>query len=236
MRTFAVAFAEALEELGVRHAFGVTGGAISFFWSALGGTGIKVAHFRHESGAAFAACEASIASGRPVVVFVTTGPGLTNVLTGVYAARHEPARVILVSASTESGMYGRRPIQETGPRTLPWDGVFTAGPLFDFATVVSSPDELRTVVETLADGLAARPRFLAHVSLTLPAQRGAAVRVHPPVHTSVRTGRAGAGEAAAAAYELPLVSPAAGPDEGQIEQAQGHGWSDAGTSGPERLQ
>jgi acetolactate synthase I/II/III large subunit len=202
MTTFAVAFAEALEELGVRHAFGVTGGAISFFWSALGGTGIEVTHFRHESGAAFAACEASIASGRPVVVFVTTGPGLTNVLTGVYAGRHEPARVILVSASTESGMYGRRPIQETGPRTLPWDGIFTAGPLFDFATVVSSSDELCAVVETLADGLAARPRFLAHVSLTLPAQRGTATRVHPPARTAVRHGVAGADEAAAAAYEL----------------------------------
>src|SRR5712691_18275 len=202
MTTFALAFAEALEELGVRHAFGVTGGAISFFWSALGGTGIEVTHFRHESGAAFAACEASIASGRPVVVFVTTGPGLTNVLTGVYASRHEPARVILVSASTESGMYGRRPIQETGPRTLPWDGIFTAGPLFDFATVVSSPDELCAVVETLADGLAARPRFLAHVSLTLPAQRGAATRIHSPGGAAVRHGVASADEAAAAAYEL----------------------------------
>lgn len=200
--TFAMAFAEALEELGVRHAFGVTGGAISFFWSALGGTGIEVTHFRHESGAAFAACEASIASGRPVVVFVTSGPGLTNVLTGVYASRHESARVILVSASTEVAMYGRRPIQETGPRTLPRDGIFTAGPLFDFATVVSSPDGLPVVVETLADGLAARPRFLAHVSLTLPAQRGAASRVRPPACTAVRHGVAGADEAAAAAYEL----------------------------------
>ena len=202
MRTFAVAFAEALEELGVRHAFGVTGGAISFFWSALGGTGIEVTHFRHESGAAFAACEASIASGRPVVVFVTTGPGLTNVLTGMYAGRHEQARVILVSASTESGMYGRRPIQETGPRTLPWDGIFTAGPLFDFATVVSSPDELPSVIETLADGLAAGPRYLAHVSLTLPAQRGAATRVRPPARTAVRSGVTGADEAAVAAQEL----------------------------------
>lgn len=210
MTTFAVAFAEALEELGVRHAFGVSGGAISFFWSALGGTGIEVTHFRHESGAAFAACEASIASGRPVVVFVTTGPGLTNVLTGVYASRHEAARVILVSASTESGMHGRRPIQETGPRTLPWDGIFTAGPLFDFATVVASPGQLGAVTGTLADGLAARPRFLAHVSLTLPAQRGAvpsSARVRPPARTAARTGAAGAGlagigEAAAAAYEL----------------------------------
>lgn len=150
MTTFAVAFAQALEELGVRQAFGVGGGAISFFWSALGDTGIDVTHFRHESGAAFAACEATIASDRPVVVFVTTGPGLTDVLTGAYASRHEPARVI-----PESALSGRRPIQETGPRTLPWDGIFTAGPLFDFATVVSSPSELRAVVDALADGLAA---------------------------------------------------------------------------------
>jgi acetolactate synthase I/II/III large subunit len=58
VRTFAEAFAQALEELGVRHAFGVPGGAIAFFWPALSGTGIEVTHFRHESGAAFAACEA----------------------------------------------------------------------------------------------------------------------------------------------------------------------------------
>jgi len=140
--TFAVAFAEALEGLGVRHAFGVSGGAISFFWSALGGTGITVTHCRHESGAAFAACEASIASGAPAVVFVTTGPGLTNVLTGVYAARHEPARVILVSASSDTSMHGRRPIQETNPRTLPHEGIFTAGPLFDIATVVTAAEQL----------------------------------------------------------------------------------------------
>src|SRR5262249_31653645 len=116
--TFATAFAAALEDLGIRRPFGISGGAGSFFWSALGCTGIGVAPFRHESGAAFAACEASIESGAPVVIFVTPGPGLTNVLTGIYAARHEAAQVVLVSASTESAMYGRRPIQETGPRTL----------------------------------------------------------------------------------------------------------------------
>lgn len=208
MTTFAVAFAEALEELGVRHAFGVSGGAISFFWAALGGTGVEVTHFRHESGAAFAACEASIASGRPVVVFVTTGPGLTNVLTGMYAARHEPARVILVSASTESAMYGRGSIQETGPRTLPWEGVFTAGPLFDFATVVATPGELGAVVAKLDDGLAPGARFLAHVSLTLPAQRGMAAPARPPVRAlpaqaaAVPAADADVRAAAAAAYEL----------------------------------
>ncbi|HKS98914.1 MAG TPA: thiamine pyrophosphate-dependent enzyme [Rugosimonospora sp.] len=201
MTTFAVAFAEVLEELGVRRAFGVSGGAISFFWSALGGTGIEVTHFRHESGAAFAACEASMASGTPVVVFVTTGPGLTNVLTGVYAARHEAARVILVSAYTESAMFGRRPIQETGPRTMPQEGIFTAGPLFDHASVVTSPDGLPELVDALSAGLARPTGFTAHISLTLPAQCGPATRVHPPARAAPTTVD-GAAEHAAAAFEL----------------------------------
>jgi acetolactate synthase-1/2/3 large subunit len=175
--TFAVAFAEALEDLGVRHAFGVSGGAISLFWSALGGTGITVTHCRHESGAAFAACEASIASGGPAVVFVTTGPGLTNVLTGVYAARHEPARVILVSASSDSNMHGRRPIQETNPRTLPHEGLFTTGPLFDIATVVTAADDLPALTRVLGEAVASGRRFVAHVSVTLRAQRGLVDRV-----------------------------------------------------------
>ncbi|HEY7274263.1 MAG TPA: thiamine pyrophosphate-binding protein [Actinoplanes sp.] len=197
--TFATAFAEALEELGVRHAFGVSGGAISFFWSALGGPGIQVTHFRHESGAAFAACEASVATGAPVVVFVTTGPGLTNVLTGVYAARHEPARVILVSACTDAGMYGRRPIQETGPRTLPHEGLFTAGPLFDIATMVTTAEELPALAGVLAEAVSTGQRFVAHISLTLRAQRGLTHRVHPAIRAAARPD---VSKSAADAFEL----------------------------------
>jgi acetolactate synthase-1/2/3 large subunit len=196
--TFAIAFAEALEDFGVRHAFGVSGGAISYFWSALGGTGITVTHFRHESGAAFAACEASIASGAPVVVFVTTGPGLTNVLTGVYAARHEPARVILVSASSDGSMLGRRPIQETNPRTLPHDGIFTAGPIFDIATVVTVAADLPPLLRVLGEAVASGQRFVAHVSLTLRAQRGLVDRVRPAASSA----RVYDGDETAAAYQL----------------------------------
>lgn len=199
MTTFARELAGALEEFGVRHAFGVSGGAISFFWSALAGTGIRVTHFRHESGAAFAACEASVESGAPVVVFVTSGPGITNVLTGMYAARYEAARVILVSASSESAMHGRRPIQETGPLTLPQQGIFTAGPLFDHAEVVRDPARLPEVVGALAGGLARR-RFLAHLSLTLPVQRAAVEPVPAPAAATPPPD--GAAEYAAQAYAL----------------------------------
>ncbi|WP_344850601.1 thiamine pyrophosphate-binding protein [Kribbella ginsengisoli] len=171
MHTAAELLANSLKERGVRHAFGVSGGAISFFWSALGAAGVDVTHFRQESGAAFAACEASIATGEPVVVFVTSGPGLTNVLTGIYAARHEAARVVLVSAHTDAAMQGRHSIQETGPRTFPQEGIFTSGAWFDYATMVSRPEQVLDALAEL-DALATRPTgFVAHISLSLSVQR-----------------------------------------------------------------
>jgi acetolactate synthase-1/2/3 large subunit len=205
MTTFAQAFAAALEDLGVRHAFGVSGGAISAFWSALADSGIEVTHFRHESGAAFAACEASIDSGAPVVVFVTSGPGVTNVLTGMYAARHEPAQVILVSACTESAMYGRRPIQETGPRTLPQGGIFTAGPLFDYGATVTDPARLPALVAELSQRLAGR--FVAHLSLTLAVQRAEVAPVSPRVRVAAAAPDEAAAGHAAAAYALLCGQP-----------------------------
>jgi hypothetical protein len=94
------AIADFLTALGVRHAFGVSGGAIAAIWGALSASAIEVAHFRHESGAAFAAIEAHFITGAPVVVFTTTGPELTNSLTGILAARGEGAKIILLSACT----------------------------------------------------------------------------------------------------------------------------------------
>ena len=90
-------------------------------------------HFRHESGAAFAAIEAGFASGRPTVLFTTTGPGLTNALTGIYAARDERARVIVVSAYTAAASRGRCAIQETSRHTLP-PSLYESGHPFHFAT------------------------------------------------------------------------------------------------------
>src|SRR5688572_26617877 len=67
--TVVSALVDALCRLGVRQAFGVSGGAMAAFWDALSSSDVAVYHFRHESGAAFAAIEAGFASGRPTVLF-----------------------------------------------------------------------------------------------------------------------------------------------------------------------
>src|SRR3954452_1351569 len=140
-----------LSSLGVRYAFGVSGGAIAAIWGALSSSEIDVVHFRHEAGAAFAASEEHFATDPPVVVFTTTGPGLTNALTGILAARGEGAKIILLSACTTAANWGRWAIQETDSDFLPL-GLLAPGALFHMATVLESIEALPQVARRIASG------------------------------------------------------------------------------------
>jgi acetolactate synthase-1/2/3 large subunit len=163
--TVAAVVVKMLEDLGVRRAFGVSGGAIAPVWATLTHSSIEVLHFRHESGAAFAAGEAYFANGQPVVVFTTTGPGITNALTGLMAARWEGAKVIFLSAATAAPQRGRWGCQETSAYTMPMSGIFTSGPLFHYATTLESDTELPEIARRLANGLARPGSFVAHISI-----------------------------------------------------------------------
>ncbi|MEH2210853.1 ScyA-related TPP-binding enzyme [Nostoc sp.] len=165
--TFSVAEAvvKILEDMGVQYAFGVSGGAIAPVWAALHKSSIQVLHFRHEAGAAFAAIEAYFASDRPVVVFTTTGPGITNALTGLLAARWEGAKVILLSASTSAPQRERWAFQETSAYTMPSTSIFNSGQIFHYATNLESSDELTEISRRLALGLAQPGGFVAYLSI-----------------------------------------------------------------------
>jgi acetolactate synthase-1/2/3 large subunit len=165
--------------LGIEHAFGVSGGAMAATWDALSASPIAVHHFRHEGGAAFAAIECGLAGGRPTIVFTTTGPGLTNALTGVLAARAEGARVLLVSAYTPAATRGRGSIQETSRDTLPPSFYESAGRLFDFAAVVEDPSQLPNIERALDAGFARWGGFVAHLALDTAAQRAMAEPAPP---------------------------------------------------------
>jgi acetolactate synthase-1/2/3 large subunit len=170
-------FVAALAELGVETAFGIGGGAVAPLHDALERSALRVIHMRHETGAAFAAGEASLASGRPSVVFTTTGPGITNAITGLFVARDEGAKVILVSGATPAALRGRGALQESTHGSL-LGGVYTAGPLFHAAFVIEHADQLDTVIARLAAGLRRPQGFIAHVAIptTLQSQPQHAIR------------------------------------------------------------
>ena len=168
--TVVAALVQMLDRLGARQAFGVSGGAMAALWDALSSSRLGVYHFRHENGAAFAAMEACFASGRPAVLFTTTGPGLTNALTGIVAARYEHARLIVVTPYTPAATRGRFPIQETTRGTLP-ASLYEDGCPFHYATVVGEPSQLVAIERELAAGLAKPTGFVAHLALDTAVQR-----------------------------------------------------------------
>jgi acetolactate synthase-1/2/3 large subunit len=164
------ALAQSLAALGVKQSFGIAGGAIAPFCEALQRCSIDIRLFRHEAGAAFAAMESYFVDGRPVVVFATTGPGFINGLVGIAAARWEGAKMILVSGTTPTNRRGQWAFQETSPYTLPWDGLYTSGRLFHFASEIHGDAELPEVTQRLRTGLVRPTGFVAHLALPIDSQ------------------------------------------------------------------
>ena len=189
-QTVSEAVVDALKALGVNHAFGVSGGAIAPLWGALSASNIKVVHFRHETGAAFAAIEAHFANNAPVAVFTTTGPGLTNAVTGMLAARGEGAKILLVSACTTASHRGRGAIQETDNDTMP-PGLMEPGALFHLATVIESVESLPQVFRRVANGLARPGGFVCHLSVPTGLQTIALTNPLPSFALSASPNRPG---------------------------------------------
>ena len=189
--TVAEGLASSLRGLGVAHALGVCGGAQALLWAAFS-KHLDVLHFRHESGAAFAATEAHFTSGRPVVVFTTTGPGITNVLTGMLAARTEGAKLILVSAYASAPMRGRGGIQETSSFTMPTSGIFEAGAWFDDAVVLEVPEQLPQVLRRIAAGLQRPGAYVAHISIPNAVQGARLSQPLPKLSVQTRPSAPGA--------------------------------------------
>ena len=180
----ASAMVKLLEQTGIKHAFGVSGGAIAVLWHSLQHSSIQVIHCRHESGAAFAATEAYFASDRPTIVFTTTGPGITNALTGLLTARWEGAKVILLSGTTSAPQQGRWAIQETSAYTMPYAGIFTSGTLFDYATTLECSTQLPAIARRLVLGLTQPGGFVAHVSIPTAIQSSSAENLLLPARLS----------------------------------------------------
>ena len=101
--TGANALLEALEKQGVKEVFGILGGAILPVYDTLCHHP-KIRHIlaRHEQGAAHAADGYARASGRAGVCFATSGPGATNIVTGIANAYMDSSPVIAVTGQVPS--------------------------------------------------------------------------------------------------------------------------------------
>ena len=101
-----------LEQHGVDHVFGYPGGAIMPIYDALYDS--KVEHFlcRHEQGAAFSAVGYARASGKVGVCFATSGPGATNLITGLADALADSIPVVAITGQVATSAMGSDAFQE----------------------------------------------------------------------------------------------------------------------------
>src|SRR6195256_2259409 len=101
-----------LERLGVEVIFGLCGHTVIAFLDALGKSKIRFISTRHEQVAAHAADGYARASGKPGVLMLHLGPGLTNAATGVANAALDSIPMVVIAGDVPSHYYGRHPHQE----------------------------------------------------------------------------------------------------------------------------
>jgi acetolactate synthase-1/2/3 large subunit len=101
-----------LERLGVEVVFGLCGHTIIAMLDALGKSRIRFVSVRHEQTAAHAADGYARATGKPGVVLLHLGPGLTNGATGVATAALDSVPMVVIAGDVQSYFYGRHPHQE----------------------------------------------------------------------------------------------------------------------------
>ena len=104
---------ESLKKEGVEYIFGYPGGAVLHIYDALfAAEKIKHVLVRHEQGATHAADGYARACNKPGVVLVTSGPGITNCVTGIATAHMDSIPMIVISGQVSRQYVGSDAFQE----------------------------------------------------------------------------------------------------------------------------
>jgi acetolactate synthase-1/2/3 large subunit len=141
-----------LLEQGVDLLFGYPGGAIMPFYHALPEyPGLRHVLVRHEQAAAHAADGYARVTGRAGVCVATSGPGATNLVTGLATAHMDSTPVVAITGQVPRAMIGRDAFQET-------DIIGITQPITKHSVLVEDVEDLADALrEALAVALEGRP-------------------------------------------------------------------------------
>ena len=112
-RTGAQLVVDTLDALGVECVFGYPGGAIMPVYDALPHGSVRHILVRHEQAAAFAADAYGRATGRAGVCLATSGPGATNLITGIANAYLDSVPMVAITGQVPQTLIGTDAFQET---------------------------------------------------------------------------------------------------------------------------
>lgn len=126
---------------GVKTVFGYPGGAIMPVYDALYDYNDKLRHIlvRHEQGATHAAQGYARASGKTGVVFATSGPGATNLITGLADAMIDSTPMVCITGQVFASLLGTDAFQET-------DVINITTPVTKWNYQVTDASEIQTIL------------------------------------------------------------------------------------------
>lgn len=134
-----------LESEDVRFFFGIPGGALEPIYNAVHESRlIESILTKHEAGAAFMADGYARVSGNLGVCGSTTGPGATNLLTGIASAHADSVPVMALTAQVPTRSFGRGAFQESGSEGTDVVNIFSG--VTKYSSMIINPDKTGEMV------------------------------------------------------------------------------------------
>src|ERR1700746_2477345 len=169
----------ALEAQGVTHVFGIPGAKIDAVFNALVDSKIQTVVCRHEQNAAMIAARSGRMTGKAGVAIATSGPGVSNLVTGLATANSEGDPVVALG--------GAVPVPDKLKQLhQTMDSVSLFKPVTKFSGEVSSPESVSEVVTNAFRAAESGRPGAAFVSLPKDIMMGAAQCdvIHAPKHAA----------------------------------------------------
>lgn len=149
---------QTLTSHGVQYVFGVPGAKIDAVYDALADSGPQLVVCRHEQNAALMAAAVGRLTGTPGAAVVTSGPGTTNLLTGLLTANTEQYPVIALCGAVPRADRLKRTHQSM-------DATAALKPFTKYVGEVNDPDDVTEAVANALRAAVAEPRGAAAVVL-----------------------------------------------------------------------
>src|SRR6202161_2016734 len=149
---------ETLTAYGIQHIFGVPGAKIDAVFDALADAGPQLVLSRHEQNAAFMAAAVGRLTGTPGVALVTSGPGTTNLATGLITATTEQDPMVAICGAVARADRLKRTHQSM-------DAVAALKPFTKHTGEVNDPDNVPEAIANAIRAAVAPPHGAAAVVL-----------------------------------------------------------------------
>ncbi len=178
--TGAEALVKALSAEGVSQVFGYPGVAICPFYEAITASDIKTVLVRTEQNAAHMASGVARVTGRPGVCAVTSGPGATNLLTGIATAFADSIPLVCITGQVNSALLGSDVFQEA-------DVTGAAESFVKYSYLVRDPQDIPRIVKEAFHIANTGRKGPVLIDIPIDVQNGEVKKFKYPEDVSMRT-------------------------------------------------